>query len=212
MLHKVKNGEILKGLPELKALLPSIERKKKLLLEMAARGEPKPPSTTNLGQVFRKYTQTSSKMYDHKFTERIRELRPDWLATLEESINSKKRILIDMAAKAKGGPKPSRKTSMGKFLYICTLKSSIYFDPELTNEIKKLAPNWLTPSRPERMSQIKQLLLVMASKGEPKPPRRSPLYQSLHRFTLKSCSSYDPVFDMKIRKLAPHWFNLCSTR
>ena len=263
MLHKVKNGQIRKGLTELAKLLPRSVRNKQILLEMAARGEPKPsnknplrkalryytckssgrydpeftkrirelrpdwlvsqivlnkqlllemaargkpkpPSTTRLGQVFRTYTKKTSAIYDPKFTKRIRELSPDWLATLDESRNSKKRIMIEMAAK--GGPKPSLKTSMGKFLYICTLKSSVYFDPELTNEIKKLAAHWLTSSKPERSSQIKRLLLDMAAKGEPKPSGGTSLYKALYRYTRKSDSSYDPEFTRKIKKLAPHWF------
>jgi hypothetical protein len=189
-------------------LAPQIVLNKRLLLDMAGRGEPKPNHKTHLGQVFRTYTQKSSKIYDPKFTKRIRELRPDWLATLDESTNSKKRILIDMAAK--GGAKPSLKTSMGKFLYVCTLKSSIYFDPEFTNEIKKRAPDWLTPSRSERTSQTKRLLLDMASKGEPKPSSKTSLHKALYRFTRKSCGSYDPIFTRNIKKLAPHWFEKAS--
>lgn len=191
-------------------LVPQMILNKRLLIDMAAKGELKPSHKTHLGQVFRTYTQKSSKIYDPKFTKKIRGLRPDWLETLNELMNKKKQILIDMATKR--GAKPSLKTSMGKFLYICTLKSSVYFDPELTNEIKKLAPNWLTPSRPERTSQTKRLLLDMASKGEQKPSSKTSLHKALCRYTRKSYNSYDPVFTKQIKKIAPHWFERCSTK
>lgn len=191
-------------------LTPQIVLNKRLLIDMASRGKPKPNHKTHLGQVFRTYTQKSSKIYDPKFTKRIRELNPDWLTTPDEWTNNNKRILFDMVSK--GEPKPHLKTKLGKLLYNCTLKSSIYFDAELTNKIKKLNSNWLTPSRPERSSRLKQLLLDMAAKGEPRPSGATSLYKAFSRYTKKSYSSYDPDFSKKIRRLAPQWFKKCSTK
>ena len=52
MLHNVKasHGDILKGLPELNALLPPPARKKQLLLEMATKGEQRPSQKTKIGR------------------------------------------------------------------------------------------------------------------------------------------------------------------
>lgn len=47
----------------------------------------------------------------------------------------------------------------------------------------------------------------MARNKEPKPrPKRHSLAYVLASYIGKSSASYDPVFDRKIRKLAPYWF------
>ena len=54
-------------------------QKKQKLLEMARNGEDKPRQRKHqLSMVFQHYTNHNNKCYDSKFTEEIKELRPDW--------------------------------------------------------------------------------------------------------------------------------------
>ena len=53
----------------------------------------------------------------------------------------------------------------------------------------------------------KNLLLKMAKNGEPKPKQKvHPLGSVLGNYICSGSTSYDPIFDKKIRELRPDWF------
>lgn len=205
MLHKVTSnyGEIARYFPGLKARLSSSARKKQLLLEMARRGEKRPVAGTTMGNVFRNYTTTDNDCYDRAFDIKVRKLAPHWFVSASESMNQKKKLLLDMAKK--GELKPSvKKTKIGHSLFGYTSPKSKTYDPDFTREIKKLAPHWFVPRR-EIMRQKKQLLLDMARRGERKPQNSTKLGSVLSKYVNPKNKSYDPGFAKKIKRLAPHW-------
>lgn len=200
MLHKMKNGEILKGLTELANRIPPSVRNKQLLLEMAARGDPKPHWRTLLGKVFKSYTSKQNSAYDAAFHEKARKAAPRWFVGSSEQ---NKLLLLKMAEKGK--PKPHWKSPLGRSLTNYLGKKANSYDPIFAKKIMKLAPDWLM-SRSEKCDHKKRLLLVMARRGEPRPSQRTKIGQALCGYTGKSSKCYDPVFAREIMRLAPHWF------
>jgi len=230
---------------------------KKLLIEMARKGEPRPNGRTKLGMVFQTYKNKNSRCYDQAFDEEIRKLAPQWFVN---TAVDKKKELLEMARK--GEPRPNSKTKIGNALLSYMDKTGSCYDPVFDNEIRKLAPHWFIDtaaenkklllemamngeSRPiyatqiggalwryvkinskcydeefkkqiyglaplwfiDTVSENKKSLLKMAEKGEQRPKLRSlTLGSCLVQYTCKTSGSYDPVFDKEIRKLALHWF------
>lgn len=207
MLHKVKasHRDILKGLPELAALMPSSSRNKRILLDMARRGEPRPNTMkTKIGSKLTHYTNPNSGCYDPKFDRDIRKLRPDWFVSKSDRANQKKAKLFEMARK--GESKPHHRTKMGSALIHYTLKKSSSYDPKFDREIRKARPDWFV-SQFDIAKQKKKQLLKMAKKGSPKPVwGRHPLGIVFKQYTSKKGSCYDPVFTKEIRLLRPDWF------
>ena len=143
MLHKVKNGHgrIIRGLPELRGLLPPTQRNKMALLDTARRGDPRPSQKTRIGRALSQYTSPSSDSYDGEFHKKIRGIRPDWVLSQTAVAAQKKKQLLDMAKR--GDPRPSfEKTRIGQALSNYTRKSSEAYDPEFDREIRALRPDW----------------------------------------------------------------------
>ena len=157
MLHNVKasHGDILKGLPELAALLPTPVRKKQLLREMARRGEQRPTQKTPIGRALSQYASPANSSYDREFHEELRKLRPDWFASQTEIANQKKRELLRMAQN--GEKRPSHdKTKLGQALSNYTRKGSPVYDPEFHRAIVKIRPDWFErPSRAKKTARHK---------------------------------------------------------
>jgi hypothetical protein len=173
------------------------EENKRLLLEMAKRGEPRPSKRGNkLGEALVSYTNIKQKCYDPEFDKQIRKLASHWFVdTAEEN----KKLLLEMARR--GDPRPNAKTKLGQALINYTNNRS--YDPEFDKQIRKLAPHWFVDTAEEN----KKLLLEMARRGEPRPKQReSKIGLALCNYTNPKTGSYDPEFDKQIRKLAPHWF------
>ena len=207
MLHNVKasHGDILKGLPELAALLPSSSRKKKILLETARKGKDKPGAKTKMGRAFHSYISPNNNAYDPIFTKDIKKLAPDWFVS---SVYLNKRQLLEMAKNK--NPKPNIKTKLGSALYCYTSPNNKRYDPAFSKKISILAPSWLP--RSQIADKKKKQFLEMARKGMTKPDRRSKLGCAFWSYMYASQkNSYDPNFAKEIRKLAPHWFRKCST-
>ncbi len=116
----------------------------------------------------------------------------------ESACDINKKILLEMAKDKKERPK--QKTNLGNCLSDFTCKSNYKYDPVFDKQIKKLRPDWFY--WPE---SNKKTLLEMATKGENRPSQKTKSGLALSIYTNKS-SSYDPVFDKKIRKLRPDWF------
>ena len=129
---------------ELKRIRPDWKRitHKEILLKMAKDGKPKPISKTyeSLYQSLIKFMNPNSKYYDPEFTNKIKQLRPDWF----ERRITRKDTLLRMAKDGK--PKPKHDTKMGRTLNTYTNLSYEYYDPEFTNKIKQLRPEWLKKS------------------------------------------------------------------
>lgn len=141
----------------------------------------------------------------HKVTSNYGEIAkyfPGLKARLSSSAR-KKQLLLEMARR--GEPKPRQTTKLGQGLVNYTAKNSDSHDPDFTRKIKRLAPHWFIPQS-QSSNENKKKLLLMAVKKRPKPKTNTPIGASLARYTYKTSVSYDPVFEKKIRRVAPHWF------
>lgn len=188
---------------EIKRLAPDwfvspLTRKKKSLLEMAERGEPRPSRTTKIGIALCSYTMESCVCYDAAFDRKIRRMRPDWFVPMSEKVGEKKRLLLEMAKR--GEPKPLFKNPIRHCLHSYTKKTSGCYDPDFTRQIKKLAPDWFLTG-PERN---KRRFLEMAKRKEPRPKRKTMFI--LYHYIRKASPCHDPKFTREIMRLAPHWF------
>lgn len=201
MLHKVKasHGDILKGLPELAGLLSPSDRNKRLMLEMARRGEPRPKRPHRLAQALANYTNEKSPVYDLAFTRDIKRLAPHWIE-LVSLADKYKTQLLDLASRKK--PKPKSTSKLGLALRRYTDKKCPRCDHSFRKNIKKLAPEWLV-IQTEAANSVRERLLRLARKRGPKPLGN--LGKALYRSTKKGCTSYNLEFVEKIKKIAPHW-------
>jgi hypothetical protein len=199
------DNKISKMAPEWFLLRPQLLEKKKVeLLRMAKEGGKKPHRNTPLGRTLIRLSKRKSIGFDVQFVKKIKKLRADWVMSLAEIIDEKKRTLIAMARK--GGPRPTQKNhSLGVSFSSYTLKSSKTYDPEFTKKIKRIAPHWFL-SKDQITSRNKEQLILMANEGKDKPHyKTNPLGRALVRYTTKT-SAYDPEFNKKIKRIAPHWF------
>jgi Uma2 family endonuclease len=113
------------------------QQNRKLLLEMAKKGKPKPNRNTPLGRALVAYMKCRHRT-DLELIKSIKKFAPNWL---ERSSERKKQILLEMAKR--GEPKPHRnKHPLGSPLVYYTNKKSGSYDPAFTKQIKKLAPHW----------------------------------------------------------------------
>ena len=189
------------------------KQKKQQLLEMARNGEDRPNQKTHpLGHILCQYTSRKSSCYDAKFTEQIKELRPDWFITQSDRSSQKKQQLLEMARN--GEPRPNYKTHpLGKvfFDYTSSPKNGCY-DAKFTKQIKKLRPDWFI-TQSDRCNQKKQQLLEMARNGEDRPNQKThPLGLVLCQYTSSNNRCYDAKFTEQIKKLRPDWFITRSDR
>ncbi len=174
---------------------------KRLLLKMAKNGEPRPNQKKHfLGASLSNYTKVYSETYDPIFFKEITKEAPHWF--IDSAVENKKQLL-KMAKKGESRPHQTKHPLGRVFVaYICKRKSGSY-DPIFDKKIRTEAPHWFINTAVEN----KRLLLEMAKNGEPRPTAvKHILGTPLCCYVGKSHSSYDPVFDKKIRKRAPHWF------
>lgn len=110
----------------------------------------------------------------------------------------KKKLLLAMAKRGEARPH-ARKHPLGSPLGCYTQKSHSCYDPSFDAKIRARAPMWFVSGR-------KQLLLEMASRGEPRPqPYRHPLGLAVCSYTNKSSSAYDARFHRELKAVAPQW-------
>jgi superfamily II DNA or RNA helicase len=173
------------------------EGKKKSLLAAARNGEERPHRATQLGVALANYTGCTIS-FDPDFDKQIRKLAPDWFGN---DAARKKTLLLDMARN--GETRPRQNNSLGKALrhYTSNLESEKSYDPDFDKQIRKLAPDWFK----NNVTEKKKLLLAMAKNGDKRPHIKTPLGSALITYTTNT-KSYDPDFDLQIRKLAPDWF------
>jgi hypothetical protein len=176
------------------------DEKKERLLEMARNGEPRPNKHNKLGVALCSYTTSGQSAYDSEFDIKVRNLRPDWFAN---TANENKELLLERAAK--GESRPSQCTKLGACLCNYVNKNNNCYDLEFDVKIRKLRLDWFV-SQSDIVKEKKERLLKMARNGESKPNWKTKLGLVLGKYTNKKSNTYDPEFDTKIRKLAPHWF------
>lgn len=146
MLHEVKSAyrDIARHFPGLEGRLPTTERKRRNLLDMARRGLPRPSQKTKIGRSLSDYTSPANRSYNPRFHREIKKARPDWFMSQTEVASMKKAELLDMARM--GLPRPSHdKTRLGQALSNYTRKSSPVYDPTFDSKIRNLRPDWFAP-------------------------------------------------------------------
>lgn len=178
-----------------------VNDKKRQLLRMARKKLPLPMRKTELGGALRSYTRKTSKSYCPIFDRKIRKAAPHWFTPQSEIADEKKQSLLELAKQGK--PRPKQNTVLGKALVRFTSGSSR--DPNFIKEITKAAPQWFV-TRSEIAHQKKLELMELARQGKPRPNQKTCLGRVLSNYICRTCSSYDPIFTRKIKKLAPHWF------
>ncbi len=174
-------------------------KKKKQLIAMAKRGEPKPKVIDHLGSALKSYTSPKNNSYNPEFDKEIRRLAPQWFV---KTSDEKKKQLLAMAKN--GDPRPTvRSHPLGSSLLCYTNKNKGTYDPKFNKEIRRSAPQWFI----DKIAEKKKQLIAMAKSGDPKPPfGKHLLGEPLCRYTSKRHCLYDSEFDKEIKKLAPHWF------
>jgi len=174
--------------------------KKKQLIEMAKRGEARPNQRKHhLGYALTNYTRKTSSTYDLVFDKQIRKLAPHWFV---DTAAENKKELIKMAKRGERKPTVT-KHRLGRIFSNYIFKSSVCYDEKFDKEIRRLAPNWFINTATVK----KQQLIEMAKRGELRPKQRKHVLAGyFQNYITKSSTSYDPIFDKQIRKLAPHWF------
>lgn len=196
--HDIKNSTSIEfwDLPK-----DSLNAKKRELIAMAERGEDRPQDKkTALGIALFRYIRESSDCYDPIFKKTIGLIRPDWVLP---SFDLNKEKLLKLAAS--GGARPnSHKSKLGIVLSNYIKKGRAGYDAKFAKQIKKLAPDWFVKTSDRKKDQ----LLDMARRGKAKPTcKMAALRSALYTYTRRKYRTYDPVFDKRIRKLAPHWFD-----
>jgi hypothetical protein len=79
------------------------------------------------------------------------------------------------------------------------------YRPEFETRLRAVAPQWFSRDSDSKKAE----LLAMALRGEPRPSSvkgKHPLGVVLCSYTNLGSKTHDPVFDQKIRVLAPQWF------
>ncbi len=167
--------------------------KKKRLLEMARKGEPRPnQKKTRLGKGLSHYIDKNSKTYDSAFDKVIRKLVPSWFVN---AATEKKEELLGMAQRGEPRPSTREKTRLGNVLMSYVCKSHGAYDPEFDKAIRELAP----PYWFNKVGEKKKELLAMAHKGEPRPVSKKTVRGvDLVRYTGKKT---EPMIRNLIKKL-----------
>lgn len=182
------------------------ERTKTALLELALSGADKPLQGKHpLGNALRHFIRSGKKTGDLNFTNKLREIRPDWFERYVDP-EAKKSILLQMAAS--GAEKPLKgKHKLTHVLTAYVSPSSSCYDPEFKNKLQELRPDWFQSTQTFTPKDKKSCLLKLASSGVDKPIRgKHPLGGVLSRYIDPNSSSYDSDFRNKLQELRPDWF------
>ena len=142
----------------------------------------------------------AAKISDPDLYHELKSIRPDWFK------RTHKETLLEMAKEGK--PKPTRKTNLRNSLLIYMNPNYGYYDPEFTEEIKSIRPEWL-----KKKMTHKETLLEMAKEGKPRPTRKTQerLYEHLNKFMNQNNEEYDPEFAKELKRIRPDWFKKKKT-
>lgn len=175
---------------------------KERFLAMQIAGEPKPKYRTKDYILFNAYT--SGKKKDNIFIKLCGEIKTNWLPTEHhDGETPKKRMVIFKRMIKQHKKRPNKDITLEGFLRNITQEYPRYFK-ELKELCIKERVAWF---KGQRAIFAKEDIICMAKNGENRPHYTSDLGKLLSQYTCKGCKGgYDPIFDKKIRKLAPHWF------
>jgi superfamily II DNA or RNA helicase len=170
----------------------NVEENKRLLLEMAKRGDTRPTRELKIGRFLNAVT-SSTPIHDSHLSNALRAIRPDWFrnSRLEDS----KRKIIELASS--GFPRPDHKSRLGAFLVSYT-SGKTPRDSTFNHEIRKLRPDWF---RDTKKASLDARVLEMAKKGESRPNSKTALGKWLTR---RLCR--DTRFSEIVRRMRPDWF------
>jgi hypothetical protein len=184
----------------------NVEANIEALIELARRGESRPDKHSVLGRGLIHYTSPKHGCYRVGFSEEIRTLVPHWFVRGKPgNVDSNRQALLEMARR--GEPRPLYRTPLGKALGHYTDPNSSSYRRVFEQEIKTLAPSWLTYKRHNVQGNI-EALLESARRGEPKPRyNHPPLGRPFFDYTYPASRFYRPELTEELRKLAPHWFS-----
>lgn len=183
----------------------STSENKRTLLEMAKRGEQRPPKLSRLGIALSNYTNDGNTSYDPAFDITVRHIAANWFLDANAA-QTQKNLLLEMAER--GDKRPAARTPLGTALQNFIAPYSRTFDQQFADTIRAKVAHWFRsndkklPSSAER----KERLLEMGARGE-RRPQDTMMGQALRAFTTKGARGYAPDFDEAIRKLRPDWFN-----
>jgi superfamily II DNA or RNA helicase len=184
------------------------------LIELAKSGADRPNcssedrETKRLGSILVCYTSDRSR--DPIFNKQIRTLRPDWF---EDTAATSKAKLIELAKSGADRPSSTSKILVEKSLGIklkhYANKNSDSFDPAFNIQIRALRPDWFE----DTAATSKAKLIELAKSGADRPSQSTEkqedeikLSRSLSCYTNEKNGSFDLIFNAKIRKLRPDWF------
>jgi superfamily II DNA/RNA helicase len=125
--------------------VPSSNKKKQILLEMARNGEdrPSPQTDKRLYDMFRNYIKPGHKCYDQVFVEEIMAIAPHWFST---GTDRAKEELLRMARE--GEPKPSRYSKdstlrgLADAFHKFSRPGSDRYDGEFVRQIHSIVSKW----------------------------------------------------------------------
>ncbi|MCK9155110.1 MAG: helicase associated domain-containing protein [Paludibacteraceae bacterium] len=181
----------------------TVAENKRVLIEMARKGLPRPSKRTEIGTALSTYTILKSKCYDAEFSDKLKKLRSDWFVFQSDILKHNKETLLKMAHC--GDPMPRQKTKLGSILRRYTLVGSDSYDPIFANEISLANPDWITHF--EIAKNRKKKLLEMAKLGfpRPRPNGKDELGNVFRQYTRENTNCFDEIFYQEIMKIRPEW-------
>ena len=178
------------------------------LLELAHRQQP-PRQGTSLRRFLHKFTLATSDLYDEKFTRALSISAPQWLNRKHSRSSEKKHRLLKLA---RSGVERSVLTkNQSVFLLHRMSSSSHVFDEQFARQMIEAAPDWFNkhPLRRDAFHEERKRDWLRRAKEQPaEPPLVSgSLNVTLACYLRSTHLRYDKQFSLKIRKLAPLWFD-----
>lgn len=188
--------------------------KKVELLTLATGGKNKPrtiskdKSEAQLGKALHSYLSTFSNCYDEEFSNKIKELAPQWFINTAE--NMKKRLIELAMGKGKRPcyrAKDEKEKRLGIALSHYTSLTNNSYDEEFKQKIEKLSPHWFN-----KVENKKKKIIDIAKSGGKRPYNFSEnieekrLGEAIAHYLNKNGKSYDIDFHNELRKLRPDWF------
>ena len=172
---------------------------KKILLEMAKSGEPRPNKYHHpLGNSLVSYTCSGADSYDAEFKNHLHSIRLDWF---ENSATKRQNLIIELAKSGK--PRPPQRSKLGMSLAGYMVKGSKTYNHQFVTQIRQLRPDWFK----RKTSPIKPVLIEMAMNGASRPPRNTREGRILGSFTRPSSPQCDEKFHLRLKQLRPDWFD-----
>lgn len=114
---------------------------KRMILEIAESGGPRPKQRSKLGSALCSYLKKGSGgCYDADFEAQLRKIRPDWFVTQTDIANQKKAEILKLAREGK--PRPSQRTRLGQALSSYLTKKRRGYDAEFEKELRAIRPDW----------------------------------------------------------------------